>query len=60
MNEIKIIITMTNLAGFAFERDGERVQWHELTRAEQSRALRSLESCYNLYYQFLKDEDDEA
>ena len=53
---MSIDITVSELAGYEFFIDGEKVQWEEMNRQQQIRVLNSFSQGYNLFINFLKSE----
>ena len=51
-----IQIEVSELAGYEFFIDGEKVQWEEMNREQQIRVLNSFSQGYNLFIKFLKSE----
>lgn len=49
-------IEVSELAGYEFFIDGEKVQWEEMNRSQQIRVLNSFSQGYNLFINFLKSE----
>lgn len=55
MEKVEIEFT-DNLCGYSFIKDGNRLQWSELSRQEQIRVLNSFAQGYKLFEKFLKEE----
>ena len=58
MKPLKLTFEIEELAGCLIEREGEVVKWEDLTRKEQIRVCNSLLQFAQLYYKFIKENDE--
>ena len=49
----------SNNAGVCFYISGRKTEWKELTAREQVKMLNAWAGMYELFYRFLKDEDEQ-
>ena len=53
---MSIDITVSELAGYEFSIDGEKVDWDDMSREQQIKVLNSFSQGYRLFERFLKAE----
>lgn len=55
---VKIIIEISELAGYSFKVDGKKTNWEDMTRQQQIYVLNAFSQGSSLFRRFLKEEDE--